>query len=58
MLKSVPQVCPLGAPQKKFNNSVCVYPNGCLGVRARLFGYTQTVVWAYANGNNSTANSQ
>ena len=35
MPKSVPPRCPLGAPQK---NST------------KAFAYTQTVVWAYANG--------
>ena len=49
-------LCPR-LPLIRFNNSVCVYPNGCLGVRERLFGYTQTVVWAYANANNSALNS-
>ena len=50
-------IVPLRCPTIFFNKSVCVCANGHLGVRKRLFGYTQTVVWAYANGNNLPRNS-
>ena len=49
--KSVPQVCPLGAPQENSTTAfaytrtvVWAYANGCLGIRKRLFGRTQTVI--------------
>ena len=49
--KSVPLVCPLGAPQKISTTAfaytrtvVWAYANGCLGIRKRLFGRTQTVI--------------
>ena len=51
MPKSVPQVCPLGAPQENSTTAfaytrtvVWVYANGCSGIRKRLFGRTQTVI--------------
>ena len=51
MPKSVPQVCPLGAPQENSTTAfaytrtvVWAYANGCLGIRKRLFGRTQTVI--------------
>ena len=42
--KTVPQLCPNSAPFKKTGNSFCVYANGRLRIRKRLFGLTQTVV--------------
>ena len=51
MPKSVPPMCPLGAPQKKSTKAfaytqtvVWAYANGCLGIRKQLFGRTQTVI--------------
>ena len=50
-LKSVPLRCPPGAPQENSTTAfaytrtvVWAYANGCLGIRKRLFGRTQTVI--------------
>ena len=49
--KTVPQVCPLGAPQKNSTEDFaytrkvfCVYTKDILPIRARYFAYTQKVI--------------
>ena len=58
--KSVPLVCPLGAPQENSTTAfaytrtvVWAYANGCSGIRKRLFGRTQTVITLRQTPRNS-----
>ena len=54
--KTVPLVCPLGAPQKNSTTILRILAD-FLCVRASFFAYTHKVFCVYAKSNNSVLNA-
>ena len=54
--KTVPLVCPLGAPQKNSTTILRILAD-FLCVRVSFFAYTRKVFCVYAKGNNSVLNA-
>ena len=55
-LKTVPLVCPLGAPQKNSTTILRILAD-FLCVRVSFFAYTHKVFCVYAKSNNSVLNA-